>query len=66
MRKPGDRVLVELHHRSERRSYWCAGTVRETDPPGQRPGVIIDLDENVNGAAYCFATHEELRTAGAS
>lgn len=64
---PGDRVLVCLPDkggisgRKGSRDAWFSGTVRETDPPGIRPGVVVDLDHSVNGATQCFATHDELR-----
>jgi hypothetical protein len=64
--KPGDRVEVELPDRNgiagrRGRSVWFAGTVRGVDEPGLPPGVRVDLDEMVNGAGDCYATHAELR-----
>jgi hypothetical protein len=63
---PGDRVQVELPDKKaipKGRMLWFDGTVREIDPPDMRPGVIVDLDEPVNGVTVCFATHGELRRA---
>lgn len=63
----GDRVMVCLpdkggvNGRKRSRDAWFPGTVRETDPPGIRPGVLVDLDYPVNGVRDCFATHDELR-----
>ncbi len=62
--EPGDRVLVELPDANgAQRGRWrsFAGTVREVNPPGLRPGVRIDLDVPVNGVRDCYATHAELR-----
>jgi hypothetical protein len=68
--QPGDRVKLMLPDKYARRGRGGAapvvsfsGTVREVDPPGLRPGVVVDLDRPVNGVRQCFATHEELRTA---
>jgi hypothetical protein len=62
----GDRVQVCLPDRDGMQGRpgswsWFSGTVRETDPPGSRPGVVVDLDRPVNGVRSCFATHAELR-----
>jgi hypothetical protein len=62
--KPGDRVIVHLskdRYGSGKRWAWFTGTVREVDPPGLRPGVRVDLDQEVNGVRDCYATHRELR-----
>ena len=66
--KPGDRVIVSLPDRSAPRTRGRAvavvpvgGTVRAVDEPGQRPGVRVDLDEEINGVRSCYATHRELR-----
>lgn len=65
--KPGDRVRLMLPDPAKRagtkgsKSRWFTGTVRDVDPPGHRPGVIVDLDEPVKGVSYCFATHTELQ-----
>jgi len=63
--KPGDRVIVRLpggrptgrgrHH------VDVHGTVRAVDLPGQRPGVKVDLDREINGVRDCYATHREFR-----
>jgi len=65
--QPGDRVIVRLPDRRRRqggsgfREIDVHGTVREVDPPGLRPGVRVDLDEEVNGVRTCYATQRELR-----
>jgi hypothetical protein len=64
--KPGDRVRLllpddNLPRGRGRAERWFSGTVAEVDPPGNRPGVFVDLDETVNGVRTCFATHRELR-----
>jgi hypothetical protein len=62
--QPGDRVQVKLPDKKASprgRVLWFYGTVREVDPPGMRPGVIVDLGEPVNGVTVCFATHAELK-----
>lgn len=68
--RPGDRVLVQLPDHDGIREYrgrmqWFSGIVRAVDPPGRRPGVIVDLDQQVNGVSDCYATHAELRREGA-
>ena len=65
--KPGDRVLVHLPDKNGIRGRknahaWFSGTVRAVDPPGPLPGVIVDLDQPVNGVPDCYATHGELRS----
>ena len=64
--RPGDRVEVYLPNRSRPRgsgfvSQWFSGKVRVVDPPGLSPGVVVDLDREVNGVSDCYATHAELR-----
>jgi len=66
--KPGDRVIVCLPDRRAPRRRgqhhgWSDvhGTVRVTDLPGRPPGVVVDLDREVNGVRDCYATHAELR-----
>lgn len=64
--KRGDRVMVCLPDKGGVKGgvnshAWFGGTVREVDPPGRRPGVIVDLDYPVNGVGDCYATHAELR-----
>jgi hypothetical protein len=66
--KSGDRVLVCLPPGRPGKllsNSWFAGTVREVDPPGLRPGVRVDLDYPVNGVSDCYATHSELHRAAA-
>lgn len=65
--QPGDRVIVRLPDRMGPRKRGGAipdvdvhGTVRAVDD-GSRPGVSVDLDREVNGIRYCYATHRELR-----
>lgn len=67
---PGDRVSVRLPDRHGIRGRpnawaWWPGTVREVDPPGRRPGVIVDLDQPAN-TPECFATHAELHALTAA
>jgi hypothetical protein len=64
--KPGDRVGVRLPDRDGIKGLrgsmaWFSGTVRGVDPPGRRPGIVVDLDYPVNGVQDCYATHAELR-----
>lgn len=68
--KPGDRVTVMLPDRDVRRgrggrvtSVPVTGTVREVDPAGSFPGVLVDLDREVNGVQDCYASHGELQAA---
>lgn len=58
---PGDRVIVRLPDEQLRRHVDVHGTVRVVDSPGHRPGVVVDLDEEVNGVPDCYATHGELQ-----
>ncbi len=63
---PGDQVRVRLPARDgligrRGRWQWFTGTVRAVDEPGARPGVRVDLDQRVNGAEDCYATHDELQ-----
>lgn len=67
--KPGDRVIVRLPDKRRQpgtRGGWSRdvdvhGTVREVDLPGRHPGVVVDLDREINGVRDCYATHGELR-----
>jgi hypothetical protein len=64
--KPGDRVIVRLPdgptpRGCRKREADVHGTVREVDLPGQPPGVLVDLDREINGVRDCYATHRELR-----
>jgi len=62
--KPGDRVIVRLPSKTPVRHGGpyhmdVHGTVRDIDS-GSRSGVLVDLDEIVNGLQDCYATHGEL------
>ncbi len=59
----GDRVLIGPSGAGTPRhpNRWIAGTVRQVDVC-KRPGLVVDLDERVNGVRDCYATHSKLRS----
>lgn len=47
-----------------KREYLFTGTVMGIDTLPGLPGVRVELDQQVNGARDCYATHAEIREYG--